>query len=272
MSVGRLVSVIIMLLIALSIIAYTIYIIVSPQEGIGGRHTIVANVTHGGEIFLPLPRKVTTMTVEEAILLRRSLREYKDEPLTIEQLSMILWVAQGITETRWRFRAAPSAGATYPLEVYVVIGERGVRVNGEFLKAGVYKYNVLRHSLILVKEGDVRSELYRASLEQEWVREAPIDLVICAVYERTTRVYGERGYRYVYMEVGHVGQNVYLMATALGLGTVVIGAFHDDWVAKIINAESNEHPLYIIPVGVPVHPYRFSFEELGKWYDSMRSK
>jgi len=257
------------LLIALSIVAYAIYIIVSPEDRFLRRTLMAVNVSKG-EILLPLPHKMTGMVVEEAILLRRSLRDYRPEPLTIDQLSMILWAAQGITELRWRFRAAPSAGATYPLEVYVVIGKEGVKGYGGFIEAGVYKYDILRHALILVKKGDVRDELYRAALDQPWVRDAPVNIVICAVYERTTRVYGERGYRYVYMEVGHVGQNIYLMATALGLGTVAIGAFYDDWVARIINAEPSEHPLYIMPVGVPVRPYVMTFDRLNEWYERMR--
>lgn len=226
-----------------------------------------------GEIYLPLPRRLSSMTVDEAILLRRSIREYKAEPLTVDQLSMLLWAAQGITEPRYRFRAAPSAGATYPLELYVVIGDGGVKVgNGEYLPAGIYKYDVMKHALIPIKKGDYREELYRAALRQKWVRDAPINIVVCAVYERTTKVYGERGYRYVYMEVGHVGENVYLMATALHLGTVVIGAFYDDQVAKIVGAKPNEHPLYIIPVGIPEKPHKMTFQQIDQWYQKQRSK
>lgn len=228
-------------------------------------------VIMGKEVLLPLPRKMTTVAVEEAILLRRSIRDYTDDPITIKQLSMILWAAQGITNTEWRFRAAPSAGVTYPLEIYVVVGEESVLVeNNTYLKPGVYKYNVYRHSLVLVKEGDYRDELSRAALGQKWVRDARVDIVVCAVYERTTDRYGERGVRYVHMEVGHVGQNIYLIATALGLGTVAVGAFHDSRVAWIINAEPEEHPLYIMPIGVPVKTYVTSFEEINNFYRAMR--
>lgn len=223
------------------------------------------------EILLPLPGKTTQMVVEEAILLRRSIRDYTGDPITIKELSMILWAAQGITNTQWRFRAAPSAGATYPLELYVVIGSNSVLVNNNtFLEAGVYKYDVYRHSLRLVKKGDYRAELARAALDQSWVREAAVNIVICAVYERTTGRYGERGIRYVHMEVGHVGQNIYLMSTALGLGTVAVGAFFDNEVARIIGAQPNEHPLYIMPIGVPVRPYITSFDEINSFYESMR--
>ncbi len=227
----------------------------------------------GNTVYLPLPRQVSNVTVEEAILWRRSLREYKDEPLTLTQLSMILWAAQGITDPARRFRAAPSAGATYPLVLYVVVGDRGVLLEpGKYLRAGVYRYDVMKHALTLVRDGDLRGELAKASLNQPWVRDAPVDLVLCAVFERTTRVYGERGIRYVYMEAGHAAQNVYLMATALGLGTVVVGAFHDDWVASVVEASKDEAPLYVIPVGVPKGVKHPSFQEIDNWYSSQRGE
>ncbi|ADM27166.1 SagB-type dehydrogenase domain [Ignisphaera aggregans DSM 17230] len=225
----------------------------------------------GNTVLLPPPRKMTNISVEEAILLRRSIREYTEDPIPIDHLSMILWAAYGITETRWGLRAAPSAGATYPLEIYVVIGRNGVSIGSEFLDAGVYKYDPHRHILTLVKSGDVREELYVAALRQEWVRNAPVNIVIFAVFERTTRVYGYRGeVRYVPMEVGHVGQNIYLIATALGYGCVVIGAFYDDEVSRVIGAQRDEVPMYIVPIGVPKHPYRVSFEDIERYIESMR--
>ncbi len=234
----------------------------SPRTG----YSIIGNT-----VYLPLPHQVSNVTVEEAILWRRSLREYKDEPLTVTQLSMILWAAQGITDPAHRFRAAPSAGATYPLVLYVVVGNEGVLLEpGKYLRAGVYRYDVMKHALTLVRDGDLRGELAKASLNQPWVRDAPVDLVMCAVFERTTKVYGERGVRYVYMEAGHAAQNVYLMATALGLGTVVVGAFHDDWVASVVKAGKDEAPLYVIPVGVPKEVRHPSFQEIDNWYSSQR--
>ena len=167
---------------------------------------------------------------------------------------------------RWGFRASPSAGATYPLEIYVVVGNNGVKG----LAPGVYRYQPHSHSLVLVKKGDVREELYSACLNQEWIRDAPVVLVIAADYERTTRVYGERGIRYVHMEVGHVGQNIYLEATALGLGTVAVGAFYDDEVRVIIGAPENHHPLYVMPVGVPVKPYEVTPQEIYNYIEMNR--
>jgi len=226
----------------------------------------------GDRIYLPLPRKITNVSVEEAILWRRSIREYRQEPLTILQLSMLLWAAYGVTDTVWGFRASPSAGATYPLEVYVVVGEKCVVIdNKTYLEAGIYKYDVYTHSLRLVKKGDFREELYRAALHQDWVRDAAINIVITAVFERTTRIYGERGaVRYVPMEVGHLGQNVYLMATAMGLGTVVVGAFYDNEVVKILSAPPEEVPMYIIPVGVPKTLRKTSFEEIQNFIERNR--
>jgi len=242
--------------------------IVSPKPSTDDSVVVV-----GEEVFLPLPEKTTTITVEEAILLRRSIRDYTNNPVTIKQLSMILWAAQGITNVEHRFRAAPSAGATYPLEIYVVVGEKGVILeDNTYLKPGVYKYNVYKHSLVLVKEGDYREELSKAALNQRWVHEAPVDIVVCAVYERTTSRYGERGIRYVHMEAGHVGQNIYLMATALGLGTVAVGAFYDDQVARIIGAKPEEHPLYIMPLGAPAKPPKTSFEEINNFYKTARQQ
>ncbi len=213
-------------------------------------------------VYLPLPKfKVGKLIVEEAIAFRRSIREFKDEPITLLQLSQILWAAQGITNTQHGFRAAPSAGATYPLEIYVVVKEGGV----EGLAAGIYHYDPYTHSLRLIRKGDFSNDLFEASLEQPWVRDAAVNIVITAIYERTTGRYGERGIRYVHIEVGHVGQNIYLEATNLGLGTVAIGAFYDDEVRKVLGVKSNEHPLYIMPIGVPKWQYRVTEEEIHEF-------
>ena len=223
-------------------------------------------------IFLPLPRFASGVMLEEAIAWRRSIREYKDEPITIENLSMLLWAAQGLTEFKYGFRSAPSAGGTYPLEVYVSISGKGVLVNGaEYLPSGSYKYYGFDHSIKLIKSGDVREDLAKASLNQEWVRKAPVSLVVFAVYERTMKVYGQRGEKYVHMEDGHVGQNIYLMVTALNLGAVVIGAFHDEQVKDTMGVEENEQPLYVIPVGVSKEPYRITEEDLAEHFKKVRS-
>ncbi len=225
-------------------------------------------VKAGNIILLPLPRLKGNMSLEESIAYRRSIREYLDKPLTLNQLSQLLWAAQGLTELKWGFRASPSAGATYPLEIYVVVAENGV----EGLEPGIYHYDPYTHTIRLTRKGDFVDELYEACLRQPWVKEAPVNIVIVAEYERTTRVYGERGIRYVHIEVGHVGQNIYLEATALGLGTVAIGAFYDNQVREILGLPPNYHPLYVMPVGVPVKPYRISEQELWKAITENREK
>ena len=193
-------------------------------------------------IQLPEPRLKSEVSLEEALLKRRSIRQYANLPLTLEDVSQLLWAAQGIT-TEWGGRTAPSAGALYPLEVYLAVG------NVENLAAGVYKYKPERHELVKVRDDDVREELAKAALSQSWVMEGAIDIVIAAVYERTTKKYGDRGVRYIHMEAGHAAQNIYLQATALDLGTVTIGAFYDDRVKDILGMPRNETPLYMIPVG-----------------------
>jgi len=194
-------------------------------------------------ISLPQPNLKGKMSVEEAIDRRQSIRRFAQKSLTLEQLSQLLWSAQGITK-QFR-RAVPSAGATYPLEVFTVMGA----VTG--VNPGVYHYLAMKHSLQLVKEGDLRKELASAALNQEFIAQAPLDIVITAEYNRTTLRYGTRGEKYVHMEVGHSGQNVSLIAETLGLGTVVIGAFIDEEVKRCLNLPENFVPLYIMPVGYP---------------------
>mgnify|MGYP001772538489 CR=1 FL=1 len=257
---------------SLAIVVLVIAYVLAVDKGLLLQPRWEGVVISRGVVYLPLPRPLSNMIVEEAILLRRSIRDYTSEPVKLEHLALMLWAAYGVTDPRYEFRAVPSAGATYPLEVYVVVGERGVLVNeSAFLSPGVYKYDPLKHALSLVKPGDFRRELARAALGQAWVEEAPVSIVVFAVFERTTIIYGERGrVRYVPMEVGHLGQNVYLVATALGYGAVVVGAFYDDEVREVVGAGASEVPMYIIPVGKPEKPHYMTFEEIWKFIESMR--
>jgi len=193
-------------------------------------------------IRLPQPLSDGTMSVERALRERRSMRQYKNQPVTLSDLSQILWAAQGVSGPGDR-RTAPSAGALYPLEVSVVAGN----VTG--LSAGTYSYDPDQHQLTVIAEGDARRSLSRAALDQSSIKNAAAVLVLCAVYERTTVKYGERGIRYVHMEAGHAAQNVSLQAVALNLGTVVIGAFHDDRVRTVLRLSEQEHPLSLMPIG-----------------------
>jgi len=195
------------------------------------------------EIILPHPEKVSQVSIEEALLRRRSIRDYKDEPLVLKEVSQVLWAAQGITDSSGRGRTAPSAGGLYSLEVYLVV--RDV----EDLKPGAYHYFPQEHKLKRILEGDINKELAEAGLNQSWIEKAPINLIITAFYSRTTAKYGERGVRYVHLEAGHAAQNVYLQAESLGLGTVVVGAFYDDEIKKLLGLSEEEVPIYIMPIG-----------------------
>jgi SagB-type dehydrogenase family enzyme len=222
-------------------------------------------------IKLPQPDKISGLTVEEALLLRRSIRDFRDDPVKLRDLALILWATYGLSDPVEGFLTTPSAGATYPLQVYVVIGSRGVIDDGRFLDPGVYRYDPERHVLMLVRSGDVRRELMQAALIQGFIGRAPVSMVITAIYERTTSVYGERGRtRYVPMEAGHASENAYLMATALGYGTVAVGAFRDNEVSKVIGVEGSEIPLYIMPIGVPITRRIIGFEELAGFFTGKR--
>ena len=198
----------------------------------------------GEQISLPEPVTDSDVSVEAAIKARRSVREYTKEPLTLADVSQLLWAAQGITERPIR-RAAPSAGGLYPLEIYLVAG------NVESLPAGVYRYRNSGQQLELLAKGDLRGKLSSAALSQAWVRRAPAVIVITGVYERTEKKYGDRAERYVRIEVGHAAQNVYLQAESLDLGTVMVGAFHDRKVQDVLALPRDHAPLALMPVGHP---------------------
>jgi SagB-type dehydrogenase family enzyme len=194
-------------------------------------------------IVLPKPNFEGEVSVEEVILKRRSTRAFSSKSITISQLSQLLWASQGIS--RGYYRTIPSAGATYPLEVFSVVGGGGV----ESLDPAVYRYLPKEHSIINHLPGDLRKELCSACLGQDFIRRAPLSLVVCAEYSRTTAGYGDRGVRYVHMEVGHLGQNLSLQGEALGLCSVMVGAFRDEAVSRSLNLPPELKPLYVVPVG-----------------------
>jgi len=208
--------------------------------------------TEGGRIRmanvkLPEPRLKGEMSVEEAVQRRRSRRHFTAAPLTLEQLSQLLWSAQGITDPGGRKRAAPSAGATYPMDLFVAVGPKTV---GD-LGPGVYRYVPAGHELAEVFGGDVRAQVAEAALGQDFLGSAPLDILMAADYGRTAGRYGERAPRYVHMEAGHISQNLYLQAEALGLGTVAVGAFRDEAMARVFRLPSHLTPLYLMPIGHP---------------------
>ena len=193
-------------------------------------------------IELPPARTDGSQSLESTLDQRRSVRSFADAPLTLSQLAQLLWAGQGLTDRRG-YRTAPSAGATYPLELLAAVG------NVDGLEPGVYRYLAAGHDLEKIGKGDPRQELHHAALNQSAVAGAPVVFVISAVYERTLARYGERGIRYVHMEAGHAAQNICLQAVSLGLGSVVIGAFRDRQIQQVLSLDEDEHPLYLIPVG-----------------------
>lgn len=212
------------------------------MAGIFMTDPVVSGEWFGDMLRLPEPRIQSPVSVEEALRRRRSIRSYSADALTLAEVSQLLWSAQGETDRRNR-RTAPSAGALYPLEIYLVAG------NVAGLDKGVYKYRPKQHALVRRASGDKRITLAAAAMLQTWLRKAPAVIVLAAVEVRTTRKYGKRGVRYVHMEAGHAGQNVSLQAVTLGLGTVTVGAFSDTKVKQILDMEDDEHPLYLMPVG-----------------------
>ena len=188
-------------------------------------------------IQLPKPNLRGTKSLEECIFERESVRSYKSKSIEIEKISQILWAAQGKKGFK---RTVPSAGATYPLEIYVTIKDKGF-----------FHYDVDKHSLKLVTDEKLEERLSGASWDQEFIAEAYLNIIICAEFSRTTESYRQRGIRYVYIEVGHCAQNVHLEAVALGLASVPIGAYEDDRVKKLLALPKKIEPLYIIPIGYP---------------------
>ena len=197
-----------------------------------------------GEVLLPEPRRDGGFAVERALALRRSTREFAPGPLPLAAVSQLLWAAQGITHPDG-LRTAPSAGALHPLEVYLIAGA----VTG--LEPGVYRYHPQRHALALQSPGDARADIVRATLGQVWVADAPAIIVLAGAYQRTSRKYAKRAPRYVHIEMGHAAQNVYLQATALGLGTTLVGAFRDEELAQVLGLPKHIEPLGLLPIGTP---------------------
>ncbi len=188
---------------------------------------------------------ITTLNVATAITTRRSRRRYNTQnTLSLTQLSQLLYLAHGITWDKREFRTVPSSGALYPLEIYPVVH----RVDG--LEPGLYHHAVQHHQLELLKLGDLRQPLIKSGLSQDFLGEAQVCFVVSGIFQRTRWKYHERTYRYVLMETGHLGQNLYLAATALGLGVCGVGAFFDDPLNELLGIDGEtEAALYLVTVG-----------------------
>ena len=194
---------------------------------------------------LPDPQTDGAISLEKTIKTRRTIRSFTSQQLTLDQFSQLLWAAYGTTEDRGYKRAAASAGALYPMDIYAVIGENGVKG----INAGVYHYEPIGHSVSLVLHSDHSKEVARASLGQMWMARAPLNLVITAEYVRITGRYGDRGVRYAMIEAGHIGQNIFLQAEAVGLGAGIVGAYRDEDVIMALGIPRSHEPLLIMPVG-----------------------
>jgi SagB-type dehydrogenase family enzyme len=225
-----------------AILAITLLLIVGCTATNASTVVLTPAVYAASSLKLPPPVLTGQVSLEESLRQRRSVREYSTIPLFLAEVSQLLWAAQGMTSDTGG-RTAPSAGALYPLEVYLVSG------NVENLTAGFYHYLPLGHELIQTQTADLRAVLAQAALGQSSVRDGAADIVISAVYARTTARYGERGIRYADLEAGHCAQNICLQAAAMGLGSVTIGAFDDNQVKQVLGLAENESPLYIIPIG-----------------------
>jgi len=205
-----------------------------------------ANIEGFGMRKIQLPGKLAYegLTVEQAIVNRRSHRDFSEQAMSLPELSHLLLYSSGITDKRHGFRAAPSAGATYPIEVYALVN------NVEGLSKGIYHYLIPSHELGLMHEGDFSHDLSHAALGETMVRQANVVLALSAVFQRTQRRYRERSQRYIFFEAGHIAQNTYLIATSMGLGACAIGAFYDDQVNRLLGLNMrDESALYLIAVG-----------------------
>ncbi len=187
------------------------------------------------------------VSLEKAIKQRRTVRSFSNELITKQQFSQIFWAAQGITEDRGFKRAAPSGGALYPADVYAVLGKNCV----EGFAAGVYRYKPKDHSVVNISDGDRRRDVAVASLRQMWMASAAVLFVVTVEHARICIKYGDRGIRYALIEIGHIGQNIFLQCQALGLEAGIVGAFDDREMAEVVRTEKNHEPIIVLPVGWP---------------------
>lgn len=196
-------------------------------------------------MILPSPNTDGSVSVEQALRQRRTIRSYRRQSLQLRQLSQLLWAAQGITESRGSKRAAPSAGALYPMDIYAVLGVGSVAD----LEAGVYRYESEGHKLLRTTKGDLRDGVAKAALSQMWMAAAPVEFVITAEYRRINVKYGQRGVQYAMIEAGHIGQNLFLQAEALGLRAGIVGALNERALIETLKLPRAHEPLLIMPVG-----------------------
>lgn len=195
-----------------------------------------STTSDSAEIPLPPPHRTGGLPIHEALATRRSRHEFLDSPLSPEQVSQLCWAAQGISGTEGE-RTAPSAGARFPLNLFLVDS------------VGAFEYLVEAHALKCLQRGSFRRRLQAAALEHACIGAAPLTLILTIDVAHSAVKYGQRAERYCLLEAGHAAQNVLLEATSLGLGSVPIGAFYDNAVSRILKLPENRHPVYLLPVG-----------------------
>jgi SagB-type dehydrogenase family enzyme len=222
----------------MSVLRYCSYCAAVAMVGIGGAAPM-SEPNEDKPKDLPPPLLAGQMSLEEAVATRRSVRQFTQRSLTLKEISQLCWAGQGITDPGGRFRAAPSAGALYPIELYFVTAD------------GVDHYQPEHHRLRRYSTGDARRPLQQAALNQEAIGDAPVCVVVAAVVKRTARKYGGRAERYCFIEAGHVAQNILLQATALHLAGVPIGAFEDEKVAAVLKLPKDHRVLYLLAIGPP---------------------
>ena len=206
------------------------------------------NYQSAKRIALPPAVSDSSFPLIEIIKKRKSIRSYSSKPLRLVDLSFLLWACTGIqrSENGYDFRTIPSAGALYPIETYIVVN------NVEDLPKGLYHYDIKEHSLEELRIGSIGERLSYSALEQNMCAKAPVVFIWTAIFERSKWKYGQRAYRYVYLDAGHIAQNLTLAATSFGLGSCQIGAFFDDEINQIIDIDGYEESvLYLSVVGHP---------------------
>jgi SagB-type dehydrogenase family enzyme len=197
-------------------------------------------------IKLPEPKDKKVVYLDELLNKRYSIRTFKQKPISIDDLSYILWCSYGFKKDGGR--VVPSAGALYPLDIYIIAGSiEGERNMG--IIPGIYHYLPDKHQIELIKKGDIRKDVANASLSQMWMASAPCMIAITCEYKRITSKYRDRGIRYAHMEAGNVSQNIFLATFNTGLGCGIVGAFNDDLVKTVMGINRMREPLLIMPIG-----------------------
>jgi SagB-type dehydrogenase family enzyme len=189
-------------------------------------------------------RPVEQVGLDEILKQRKSVREFRQEPISKDQLSYLLWASTGIqrVEQGYEFRTVPSAGALYPIETYLIINDAAD------IEQGVYHYSVKAHCLEQLKQGDLRREITGAALGQQMCVMASVVFIWSAVFERCKRKYGQRAYRYIYLDAGHIAENLTLAAVSLNLGSCEIGALYDERVNAILGIDGQEESVICMAV------------------------